>query len=111
MMIVSQLLVLTEVLLNDAEVERSAAAAAATVSSDSFSDSGDGTGSRSSGGAPLFRSRRIGPSRLCPVPAVLRGVVGDTDGRGVGEKGAKVLVREGRLVNEGKLIKYDWSSG
>lgn len=95
-MIVSQLLVLTEVLLNDAEVERSAAAAA-TVSSESFSDSGDGTGSRSSGGAPLFRSRRIGPSRLCPVPAVLRGVVGDTDGRGVGEKGAKVLVREGRL--------------
>lgn len=98
-MIISQLLVLTEVLLNDAEVERSvaaaAASAAATVSSDSISDCGDGTGSRSSGGTPLFRSRRIGPSRLCPVPAVLRGVVRDS--RGVGEKGAKVLVRKGRL--------------
>ncbi|CAN0298197.1 unnamed protein product [Ectocarpus sp. 12 AP-2014] len=105
-----QVLALTELLLNDAEVERSAAAAewsscqaeeagiggggggtANNVGGGGANDGGGGGGAAAAA-APLFRSRRIAPGRLCPAPALLGSTIVDTDGRAVGGKGAAVLV-------------------
>lgn len=104
---------LTEILLSDAEVERSAAASGSSSSLHSgeagvvgLSNSnggvagvgvggvneGVGGGGGAVAGGPQFRSRRVAPGRLCPVPAVLGGMLVDTDGRAVGGKGAAVLV-------------------
>lgn len=102
-----QVPVLTEILLNDAEVERSAAASepdswetgtalAGPLGGPNSNNGGEG-GTRQAlvaapGTAPVFRSRRVSPGRLCPVPALLGSTVVDTDGRPVGGKGAAVLV-------------------
>lgn len=109
-----QVLTLTEILLSDAEVERSAAASGSSSaihsgdigvgglsnnstggggSGGGVNDGVSGTGGAAAGG-PQFRSRRVAPGRLCPVPAVVGGMLVDTDGRAVGGKGAAVLVRE-----------------
>lgn len=115
---------LTEILLSDAEVERSAAVSGSSSSLRSAGEAGaggglsgssngggfgvgvsDGVGGTGGGGgdggavaaaagAPQFWSRRVGPGRLCPAPAVLGGTLVDTDGRAVGGKGAAVLVSE-----------------
>ncbi|CAN0252487.1 unnamed protein product, partial [Ectocarpus fasciculatus] len=101
-----QVLALTELLLNDAEVERSAAAAgwSSFQAEEAGVGAGGGTASNVGGGGandgagvggvtpPLFRSRRIAPGRLCPAPALLGSTIVDTDGRAVGGKGAAVLV-------------------
>ena len=96
---------MTEILLNDAEVERSAAASemlAAEAGCPGDGGSGGGGGGGEAGGRqpsssivgapPQFRSRRVSPGRICPVPALLGSTVVDTDGRVVGGKGSTVLV-------------------
>ncbi|CAM9767872.1 unnamed protein product [Sphacelaria rigidula] len=95
-----QVVALTEVLLTDAEVERSVAALQMDGSQPS-AQSSNGTGnisdgfnvSAGAGAAPaVFRSRRTVPGRLCPVPAEMGSAVFDAEGRPVGMPGSTVLV-------------------
>lgn len=96
----AQVVALTEVLLTDAEVERSVAALQMDGSQPS-AQSSNGTGnisdgfnvSAGAGAAPaVFRSRRTVPGRLCPVPAEMGSAVFDAEGRPVGMPGSTVLV-------------------
>lgn len=90
---------LTEVLLNDAEVNRSAASveepsvqagigSTTPVIGVHSNQEGDTVTS-----AVSFRSRRVSPTRLCPLPAVLRPERADSEGRAANTPGKTILVQ------------------
>lgn len=96
---------LTEVLLNDAEVERSVTALHADSPrvnphlniSNNMNDNNNVAGNGSAGAgatSAVFQSRRTVPGRLCSVPAELADTMFDAEGRPVRESGANIVVSQ-----------------